>query len=92
MPRRAAKAKNQDGNRVVDRPLTPVASPVKQAALDHGALGSSISGAGPSVFGWFVDGDAAQAAARAMQAAFAAAGLGSDVVISAVNCAGARVV
>jgi hypothetical protein len=32
LPRRAPKAENQDGNRVVERPLAPVAAPVKHAA------------------------------------------------------------
>ncbi|NQU50013.1 MAG: homoserine kinase [Planctomycetes bacterium] len=35
------------------RALIPGFEAVKQAALDHGALGCSISGAGPSVFAWF---------------------------------------
>jgi homoserine kinase len=33
-------------------PLVPGFARVKQAALDHQALGASISGGGPSVFGW----------------------------------------
>ena len=50
-----------------------------------GALGSSISGGGPSVFAWFSDRDAAAAAAAPMQAAFAGVSLESDVFISAVD-------
>ena len=65
--------------------LVPGFADVKAAALAHGALGASISGAGPSVFGWFTSTDQAQAAARAMQAAFAAAGLDSDVHLSPIN-------
>src|SRR3546814_18242285 len=34
-------------------PLIPGFTQVKAAALDHGALGASISGGGPSVFAWF---------------------------------------
>ena len=34
-------------------PLIPGFAQVKSAALDHGALGASISGGGPSVFAWF---------------------------------------
>jgi homoserine kinase len=65
---------------------------VKAAALEAGALGCSISGAGPSVFAWCV-GDAAAAAARdAMVAAFSAAGVDSDAYISPVDAPGARVV
>lgn len=72
-------------------PLIPGFDAVKQAALAHGALGASISGAGPSVFAWFVDAAAAQAAAAAMRQAFADAGLDSDVLIGAVDAPGARV-
>lgn len=59
-------------------PLIPNFARVKQAALDHRALGASISGAGPSVFGWYENRSDAEAAASAMQAAFAEAGLGSE--------------
>jgi homoserine kinase len=73
-------------------PLVPGFAAVKQSALDAGALGASISGAGPSVFGWF-DGEAAARAALApMQAAFATAGLDSDAVVGPVDAPGARVV
>ena len=66
-------------------PLIPNFARVKQAALDHDALGASISGAGPSVFGWYESRAAAAAAAAAMQAAFAETGLGSDAWVSPVN-------
>ena len=44
-------------------PLIPGFAAVRQAALDHGALGASISGGGPSCFAWFASRDAAAAAA-----------------------------
>lgn len=66
--------------------LIPGFAAVKQAALDAGALGASISGAGPSVFAWLEsDAAAASRAGSAMQAAFAAVGLPSDVIISPVE-------
>lgn len=65
-------------------PLIPGFAAVKQAALDAGAMGASISGAGPSVFAWFEGREAAASAAAAMVAAFAAAGLGSDPHVSPV--------
>ncbi|MGN2242746.1 homoserine kinase [Frateuria sp. GZRR33] len=71
-------------------PLVPNFARVQQAALDHGALGASISGAGPSVFGWFEDAGTAQAAANAMRAAFAEAGLGSDVLVGPIDGPGAQ--
>ncbi len=57
----------------------------KQAALDAGAMGASISGAGPSVFGWFESRVQAEAAAPAIQAAFAAAGFESQAWVSPIN-------
>ncbi len=55
-------------------PLIPGFTAVKTAAMAAGALGASISGAGPSVFAWFASRADAEAAAPAMCAAFAAAG------------------
>lgn len=66
-------------------PLVPNFARVKQAALDHHALGASISGGGPSVFGWYESRDEAQAATTAMAAAFAEAGLPSDVLVSPID-------
>jgi homoserine kinase len=65
--------------------LVPHFAQVKQAALDHRALGASISGAGPSVFGWYENRADAAAATVAMQAAFAEAGLDSDAWVSPIN-------
>ncbi|HEY5970997.1 MAG TPA: homoserine kinase [Pseudoxanthomonas sp.] len=63
----------------------------KQAALDAGAMGASISGAGPSVFGWFESRARAEAAAPAIQAAFAAAGFDSQAWVSPINSPAAEV-
>jgi homoserine kinase len=73
-------------------PLVPGFAAVRAAALAHGALGASISGAGPSVFGWFGSEDEAQRAGEAMSAAFAGVGLGSDVIVSALPGPRAEVV
>lgn len=62
----------------------------KQAALEAGAMGTSISGAGPSVFGWFESREQAERAAPAIQAAFAAAGFDSQAWVSPINSAGAK--
>ncbi|MBL8245089.1 MAG: homoserine kinase [Rhodanobacteraceae bacterium] len=72
--------------------LIPGFAEVKAAALAAGALGASISGAGPSVFAWFSDRERAAAAGLAMAEAFAGAGLASDIIVSAVANAGAQVV
>lgn len=71
--------------------LIPGFDRVKQAALDHQALGASISGGGPSVFGWFESRDAAAAAVSDMVAAFAHAGLESDPYVVPINAPAATV-
>ena len=62
----------------------------KQAALGANAMGASISGAGPSVFAWFESRGEAEAAAPAVQAAFAAAGFDSQAWVSPINATGAE--
>jgi len=63
-------------------PLIPGFATVKQAALGHGALGASISGAGPSIFAWCVGKEIAETTAKHMQQAFLEVGLESDIFIS----------
>ena len=70
--------------------LVPGAPQVMAAALDCGALGSSISGAGPSVFALCRSERSARESLAAMVAAFAAAGLAATSTISDVDCPGAR--
>jgi homoserine kinase len=73
-------------------PLVPGFHAVQRAARDAGALGCSISGAGPSLFAW-CDGDAAAGdVLQAMKTAFWRAGLQSQGWISPVDCPGARIV
>lgn len=72
--------------------LIPGFAKVKQAALDFGALGASISGAGPSVFGWFESKAAAGRAAAAMASAFKEAGLEADQLVSPVSGPAAGVI
>lgn len=63
-------------------PLIPSFHAVQTAALEHGALGCSISGAGPSVFAWFTDADRAHAGATAMAGAF---GMANDAFVTPIN-------
>lgn len=65
--------------------LIPGFAEVKAAALAAGALGCSISGSGPSVFALCANREDCGRAGRAMTAAFKAAGLDSDLYLSAVN-------
>ncbi|MEE8522402.1 MAG: homoserine kinase [Thermoanaerobaculia bacterium] len=71
--------------------LVPGFDAAKQAALDHGALGCSLSGSGPSTFALAADRDVAERAADAMVAAFAAEGLASDRLVSPVGADGVRI-
>jgi homoserine kinase len=72
-------------------PLLPGFVEAKQAALDAGAYGCSISGAGPTAFA-FADSDAlAERVAQAMQAAYGARGLTSSARVARIDERGARV-
>ena len=64
--------------------LIPALQAVRSSALDRGALGSSISGAGPSVFAWFESRREAEEGGLAMQNAFAEAGVRSESFVSPV--------
>ena len=62
---------------------------VKEAAMAEGALGCSISGAGPSVFALCANSLVAENASAAMQQAFARCHLESKIYLSMVNQEGA---
>ncbi|MEG2803146.1 homoserine kinase [Stenotrophomonas sp.] len=62
----------------------------RDAALAAGAMGASISGAGPSVFAWFEQREQALAAQAAVQGAFAEVGLPSQAWVSPLNAPGAQ--
>ena len=70
--------------------LIPGCREVINAALDAGALGSSISGAGPTIFAICRSTRSAKEVSIAMQSAFEAAGLESRGQISPADCPGAR--
>lgn len=71
--------------------LIPEFKDVKQAAISNGALGCSISGAGPSMFALSRGIENAQNAGKAMQKRFASAGIESAVHVSGINQGGAVV-
>lgn len=58
---------------------------VKAAALQRGALGCSISGAGPSIFCLCDSGSLAQSAGQAMQRVFTEYGIPSQLFVSPIN-------
>lgn len=72
-------------------PLIAGFTDVKQAALDAGAMGASISGAGPSVFAWCESLPEAERAGDAMRAAFAAHDLPSDLLLTPIAGPAAKV-
>lgn len=72
-------------------PLIMGFAAAKQAALEAGAMGASISGAGPSVFAWFETRAAADAAVAGIQAAFRDAAFDSQAWVSPINATGAEV-
>ncbi len=73
-------------------PLIAGFAAVKRAALQAGAMGASISGAGPSVFAWCETRADAEHAATGMAAAFAQAGFDSDVHITPIAGPAATVI
>jgi homoserine kinase len=70
--------------------LLPVLPAVKAGALGAGALGSSFSGSGPSIFAWALEDDA-DAVEQAMSAAFAEAGIEVRAYRAAVASEGVRI-
>jgi homoserine kinase len=71
--------------------LIPGFDAVREGAMANGALGCTISGAGPSMFAWSLDADAPKVRA-AMVAAFKAAGMETDAWIVPISSTGAHVV
>jgi homoserine kinase len=70
--------------------LIPGFTDVRRAALAAGALGCSISGAGPTVFAWCIESHA-PGVSEAMVAEFSRHGLQSDHWVTAIAPIGARV-
>ena len=71
--------------------LIPGFDAVRAGAMANGALGCTISGAGPSMFAWSLDSDAPKVR-DAMVAAFKAAGKETDAWIVPISSTGAHVV
>ncbi|MCY4482374.1 MAG: homoserine kinase [Spirochaetaceae bacterium] len=71
--------------------LIPGFAAVREAALEAGAIGCSISGAGPAVFALAASVATAEAVAEAMRQAFADAGLTAAAYVSEINRTGPRI-
>ena len=72
--------------------LLPGFRQAKQAALDAGALGSSISGGGPTAFALVRGQKAGDKVAAAMTDAYAACGYKSEVRVAQIDRQGARII
>lgn len=72
--------------------LVPGFVDVKQAALAQGALGVSLSGAGPSVLAFARNQQQAETIAQAMQTAFQQHNIHSEAYLSPINQQGAHVI
>jgi homoserine kinase len=73
--------------------LVPGLAAIKRAAADAGALGSSLSGSGPSIFALCRDRAIAERVAAAMTAAVQReAGVSSQTYVSSISTRGAYVV
>ena len=70
--------------------LIPNFDKIKQAAMQSGALGSGISGAGPSIFALCKGAISAKAVAKSMSAAYQNTGIPFDIHISKVNDEGTK--
>ncbi len=71
--------------------MLPGFEAAKRAALDAGALGSSISGAGPTVFAVADDPVRAEAIAVAMRESYASNGVSCTTVVTTIDQEGTRV-
>jgi len=71
--------------------LIPGFQEVRRGAMDAGALGCSISGAGPSMFAWTLE-STAQAVLAAMRREFARHALATDHWVVEVRSVGARLI
>ena len=72
--------------------LVPGFADVQGAAMTAGALGCSLSGAGPTLFAWCDGADTAEAVCDAMTDAFAHHDVSTEAWISPIPTVGARVV
>lgn len=81
---------------VVAEPIRSVLIPgfhiIKAEALKNGALGAGISGSGPTIFALSTEYSIAETVGKAIQSQFEKLKLKSDVYVSRINSAGARVI
>lgn len=80
---------------VIAEPIRSVLIPgfdeIKVTALEHGALGSGISGSGPTIFSLSTDQETAAKVGSEIRQRFVDMKLKSDVFVSRINLTGARI-
>jgi len=72
--------------------LIPGFDAIKNAAIENGALGSSISGSGPSIFALSTSKEMAEKIGAAMQKVCSETGIDSEVYVSKVSNQGPRII
>lgn len=72
--------------------LIPHFDLIKNSALENGALGAGISGAGPSIFALCKGETSAKTVAKSMNDAYADSGIAFDIHISKVNDEGTKII
>ncbi len=72
--------------------LIPYFNEVKEAALQNGALGASISGAGPSIFAFSKGKEQAEIVGKSMSAVFNKAGIETNLFVSGINQNGPKII
>jgi homoserine kinase len=71
--------------------LIPHFNDIKQTALDHGALGSGISGSGPSVFSLCKGENSAKQVQKAIEALYLKTGIAFELYVSKINTKGVKI-
>ena len=82
-------------NDVIIEPLRSILIPefdtIKEVSITNGALGSGISGSGPSVFALSKGKDTATKVARAIEDIYSKTGINFDIHISEINTQGVKI-
>jgi homoserine kinase len=87
-----AKSQEKNAGLKIARKNAVLKTLIKNAALENGALGSGISGAGPSIFALCKEQKIAEKVAYAMSNAYLDTGIAFDMHISKVNDQGTKII
>ena len=73
-------------------PFIPKFDLVIQSALDNGALGSGISGSGPSIFALSKGCEIAEKVAEGMRKIYNTTGINYEIHVSKINAEGVKII